>query len=112
MMLGRMGTIRLTEKVKKSLGLCEGIEDGLSLLLAGRAPIIWVATCAGGIERFPVLVRVRELDIYADNGAVGEAAAETLCSRYEEAGRRVVLHWPPDGFGDWDEALSREGGAL
>ena len=54
-MLGKMGVIRLSPRaVKKSLGVTEGIEDGLALLLAGLEPI-WTVTCAGAIERFPVL---------------------------------------------------------
>ena len=109
-MLGRMGVIRLVEKVEESLGVTEGIEDGLAVLLAGASPI-WCATCAGAIERFPLL-DLDDLHVYGDNDDVGEAAAERLAVRYENAGKHVVLHWPPDPFKDWHEALAAEGGAI
>ena len=109
-MLGKMGVIRLSPEVKKSLNVTEGIEDGLALLLAGHSPI-WTVTCAGALERFPVLDQLSQLHVYGDNDDVGEAAAEHLATRYESAGKSVRLHWPPDGFKDWDEALA-EGGAL
>jgi hypothetical protein len=108
-MLGRMGVVRLSDSVEQSLGITEGIEDGLALLLAGHSPI-WAATCCGSIERFPA-IDVDHLNIFADNDAAGEAAAERLATRYEAAGKRVRLHWPPDQFKDWCAALA-EGGAL
>ncbi len=55
-MLGRQGVIRLSpdEEVTLGLGITEGIEDGLAVLLSGWAPV-WASSSAGAIERFPVL---------------------------------------------------------
>jgi putative DNA primase/helicase len=99
-MLGRQGVIRLSpdEEVESSLGLAEGLEDALRILLAGWRPI-WVATCAGGIERFPVLPAVECLTVFADDGEPGIKAAETCVGRWLEAGRKAVIV-PPKEYSD------------
>jgi len=110
-MLGRRGVIRLSPyEVVTTLGIVEGVEDGLALLLNGTASPVWCATCCGAIERFPVLEQLEQLHIFGDNDDAGEAAAKRLTARYEEAGKRVRLHWPPDEFKDWCAALA-DGGA-
>ena len=55
-MLGRQGVVRLSpnDTVTVGLGLTEGVEDGLAVLLSGWSPV-WAATSAGAIARFPVL---------------------------------------------------------
>jgi hypothetical protein len=59
-MLGKQGVIRLTpdDEVTSGLGLTEGVEDGLAVLLSGWAPV-WCATSSGAIERFPPLAALR-----------------------------------------------------
>ena len=59
--LVKAGVIRLTpnEEVTHGLGISEGIEDGLSVLLSGWSPV-WAAASAGGIKTFPVLSRHRD----------------------------------------------------
>ena len=96
-MLGHQGVIRLSpdDQVKTSLGICEGIEDGLRILLGGWSPI-WSATCAGGIERFPVLPAVECLTIFADDGEPGIKAAEICAERWHEAGRKAVIVYPKE----------------
>jgi hypothetical protein len=71
-MLGSMGIIRLSpdEDVTHGLGLCEGVEDGLSLLLSGWRPI-WAASCARAIETFPVLSGITALSIFSDYDEAG-----------------------------------------
>jgi hypothetical protein len=56
-MLGKAGIIRLSrdEDVLEGLGIAEGLEDTLSILLSGWSPV-WCATSANGIKSFPVLV--------------------------------------------------------
>jgi hypothetical protein len=53
LMLGPQGVIRLSrnEDVTTGLGITEGIEDGLAVLLSGWSPV-WAASCAGAITRF------------------------------------------------------------
>jgi hypothetical protein len=94
-MLGKQGVIRLSpnEEVVGGLGLTEGIEDGLSVLLSGWAPV-WSATSAGAIERFPVLCGIESLTIFADRDSIGMKAAASCASRWKEAGRESCISHP------------------
>ena len=92
MMLGKQGVVRLSsdEDVLEGLGICEGIEDGLAVLLSGWAPV-WAATSAGGIEQFPVLPGIEALTIFHDKDDAGTRAAEICAQRWASAGREVFL---------------------
>jgi hypothetical protein len=94
-MFGPRGVIRLSrdEDVHEGLGLSEGIEDGLAVLLSGWAPV-WAASCAGAIETFPILSGVESLTIFADYDEVGMNAAVTCCDRWEAAGHEVAIQEP------------------
>jgi hypothetical protein len=94
-MLGKTGVIRLSrnEDVHEGLGLSEGIEDGLSVLLSGWAPV-WAAASAGAIERFPVLSGVQALTIFSDYDEAGMNAAVACCDRWEAVGREVAIQEP------------------
>ena len=96
-MLGRQGVIRLSsdEEVTLGLGLTEGIEDGLAVLLSGWAPV-WCATSAGAIERFPVLGGVESLTIFADDDGPGMRAACACAETWIEAGCEATILPPPD----------------
>ena len=91
-MLGKQGVIRLSpnEDVCEGLGLVEGVEDGLAVLLSGWGPI-WIATSAGAIERFPVLNGIESLTIFADADAAGMKAAKACASRWKQAGHEVCI---------------------
>ena len=91
-MLGKQGVIRLSrdEDVCEGLGLVEGVEDGLAVLLSGWGPI-WVATSAGAIERFSVLNGIESLTIFADADAAGMKAAKACDSRWKQASREVCI---------------------
>jgi putative DNA primase/helicase len=94
-MLGRQGVIRLSpdEDVTQGLGICEGIEDALAVILSGWRPV-WAATSCGAIERLPVLSGVESLTIFADNDKAGLRAAETCAPRWIEAGREASVMTP------------------
>jgi putative DNA primase/helicase len=94
-MLGRQGAIQLSpdDAVTMSLGLTEGIEDGLAVLHSGWRPV-WSATCAGAIARFPVLPGVESLTVFADSDEPGLQAAETCRDRWLAAGREAVVAAP------------------
>jgi hypothetical protein len=83
LMLGPRGVIRLSrdEDVTTGLGITEGIEDGLAVLLSGWSPI-WCATCAGAIKSFPVLPGIEALTVFADCDAVGMKAAQSCPDRW------------------------------
>jgi hypothetical protein len=83
LMLGPRGVIRLSrdEDVTTGLGITEGIEDGLAVLLSGWSPV-WAATCAPVIKSFPVLPGIEALTIFADCDVVGMEAAESCADRW------------------------------
>ena len=86
-MLGKQGVIRLTpdDEVTAGLGLTEGVEDGLAVLLSGWAPV-WCATSSGAIERFPTLGGVEALTVFADDDPPGMKSAHACVSRWNDAG--------------------------
>jgi putative DNA primase/helicase len=96
-MLGRAGgaAVKLAadEAVSLGLGIVEGVEDGLAVMLSGWQPI-WVATTAGTIKRFPVLAGIEALTIFADADATGMAAAEECAARWVEAGKEARICSP------------------
>jgi hypothetical protein len=91
-MLGHRGVIRLSadENVTTALGICEGIEDGLAILISGWAPI-WAATCAEEIKKFPVLPGIEALTIFADCDVVGTAAAQSCAERWRDSGCKIAI---------------------
>ena len=91
-MLGRQGVIRLSsdEEVTLGLGLTEGVEDGLAVLLSGWAPV-WCATSSGAIERFPTLGGVEALTVFADDDPPGMKAAHACVTRWNDAGREARI---------------------
>jgi hypothetical protein len=94
-MLGRQGIIRLSldDAVTTSIGIAEGIEDALAILLSGWSPV-WAATSAGAIARFPILAGIEALTIFADADVPGLQAAETCCARWAAADREVRITSP------------------
>lgn len=91
-MLGRQGVIRISpdSDVGVALSLCEGLEDALSILLSGWKPI-WAATNAGAIARFPVLVGIEALTIFADQDEPGMRAARKCHERWSAASADCVI---------------------
>lgn len=92
-MLGAAGCIRLVpdEEVTIGLGIAEGIETSLSVMLRYGWSPVWAATSAGAIARFPVLPGIEALTIFADRDAAGAVAAERCAARWTEAGREVQI---------------------
>ena len=105
-MLGRQGVVRLSrdEDVTQGLGIAEGIEDALAILIAGWAPV-WAATSAGGIERFTALDGIEFLTIFADNDATGRKAAEGLRYTLDRGWPRSPhFHFRGNTVKDWNDA--------
>jgi hypothetical protein len=94
-MLGRQGVVRLSpdDTVTAGLGITEGIEDGLAVVLSGWAPV-WAATSAGAISRFTVLTGIEALTVFADADGPGIQAAESCAARWQDAGRQVQIASP------------------
>lgn len=83
------------EDVALSLGLCEGVEDGLAIRQAESWRPLWATFGTGNLERFPVVPGVELLSVYADNDPGGLRAAEIVARRWAEAGRTAEVHVPP-----------------
>ena len=103
-MLGRQGCIKLSpdEDVTLALGIVEGVEDGLAVLLSGWAPV-WAATSAGAIARFPVIGGIETLTVFADADDPGINAAGQCLHRWRLAGRKAAVV-PPTVEEDWAAA--------
>jgi hypothetical protein len=98
-MLGRQGVVRLSpdDAVTEGLGITEGIEDALGVLLSGWGPV-WAATSAGAMARLPVLAGVEALTIFADGDVPGIRAAEDCAARWLAADREVCITSPNRGW--------------
>jgi hypothetical protein len=94
-MLGRQGVIRLSpdDAITRGLGVTEGIEDGLAVLLSGWSPV-WAATSAGAIARLPVLSGIESITVFADADDVGFSAAEGCCGRWQAARQEACIVAP------------------
>ena len=92
MMLGRWGIVRVSpdEDVNEGLGLCEGVENAIAVLLSGWVPV-WATCCAGNMARFPPLSGIESLTIFHDDDEAGIKAAETCAQAWAEAGREVRI---------------------
>jgi hypothetical protein len=106
-MLGKAGIIRLSpdDEVELGLGICEGIETGLSLLAAGWAPI-WACGSLIGVRSFPILSGIEAITIFSDPQANEIEAARDCARRWAADGREAAVRIPGPG-GDWNDALGR-----
>jgi hypothetical protein len=94
-MLGRAGVIRLSrdDTVTDGLGITEGVEDGLAVLLSGWAPI-WAAGSAGAVRAFPVLAGIDSLTIFADADSAGLEVAQECEGRWVTVGKEARVSPP------------------
>ena len=96
------GAVRLGH-VSAVIGIAEGIETALSAMQAFEIPC-WAAL-GGRFDRITIPAKVIEVQIFADNGEAGHIAAEKAADALTSAGKRVALRYPPEGIGDWNDAL-------
>lgn len=104
--LGRVsgGAIRLAP-CAGSLVICEGIEDGLSLM-QGLGQSVWVAAGASMLPamRFPPMVK--SVRIGGDNDEAGRAAADKAARAFAERGLEARVFFPA-GAKDFNEELMK-----
>lgn len=97
------GAIRLGELDDSGcLTVCEGPEDGLSLLAGGLGPV-WVAAGASMLPAMRFPSEVHTIIIAADNDAAGEAAATKAATNFEERGLLVQIIRPSAAFKDFND---------
>jgi hypothetical protein len=86
------------DDVTMGMVICEGVETGISLLMADLAPV-WCCGGAGNLASFPVLGGIEALTIAADADEAGQKAGATVARRWRDAGREALTVAPPQG--DW-----------
>ncbi len=106
MCLGTMrdGAVRLGP-AGPVLGVAEGIETGLSATQLFDMPV-WCSLSASRLDRLWLPPEAVEIHLFADNGTPGREAAERAAKAYLAQGRRVVVRFPPEQFGDFNDLLS------
>ena len=62
---------------------------------------------AGGMETFPVLAEVETLMIAVDHDSAGEKAATTVCRRWSDAGREVLLVRSTESKNDLNDEIKQ-----
>jgi putative DNA primase/helicase len=104
-MLGLAGVIRLSpdDEVELGIGLCEGIETGLSIMAAGWRPI-WVCGSLAGLTKFPVLSGIECLTVFADPKPQEVAGARVCAARWASTGREAIVRIPRGG--DFNDCLA------
>jgi putative DNA primase/helicase len=97
--LGKMhnGVVRLGPS-GDVLGVAEGIETALAAMQLTGVPC-WACLGSQRLARAAIPDTVRELHLFGDNDEPGRLAVEQAAKA--RAHRRVVVRFPPDGFGDY-----------
>lgn len=99
------GAIRLGEPDGSGvLAVCEGPEDGLSLLEMLGGPV-WVAAGASFLPAMEFPPEVRSIVIGADNDPAGEAWADKAVRAFADRGLTVRVIRPLAGFKDFNDEL-------
>lgn len=97
------GAVRLTPPAR-SMILCEGVEDALSLVQTlGRAAWAALGTC--NLGRVVLPFATDDIVIGADNDEAGEAAAQKAAHAYAEQGCKVRILRPLAGHKDHNSEL-------
>lgn len=89
----------------EGLGLAEGTETGLSAMQMFGIPV-WCSLGAGRMHSVAIPNTVRELHIFADDDESGRAAAQRVVTAHWH--RKVIVHYPPLGCNDWNDALAQK----
>jgi DNA primase len=84
--------------------VCEGPEDGLSLLVMLDGPV-WVAAGATFLPAMQFPAGVRSIIIGADNDPAGKDAANKAAHAFAARGLTVRIIRPLDGFKDFNDEL-------
>lgn len=103
------GAIRLAEATNTVL-LTEGVEDGLSALMAWPYPV-WVAPGVTFLKAMRLPQAVRTVILAADADEVGKRAMGEAARRFLTEGRCARLVRLPAGIKDLNDLLRREVGA-
>ena len=98
------GAVRLAAHGPR-LMLCEGVETGLSVWQACPGLLVWATVGTAGYCSLILPPGVQDITIAADADEAGEAAAQKAAQRFMAEGCRVKIARPPNGYGDFNDAL-------
>lgn len=99
-----IGAVRLAPPSDGRLGLAEGIETALSVMVLFTIPC-WATL---GNERFGLVAipeSVRELHLFVDHDAGGRVATERALKAYAHPDRRILTRVPETPGFDWNDVL-------
>lgn len=91
-----------------SLVLCEGLEDGLSILQSCPDYCVWACLGTSNLMAVQIPDAATDVVIASDNDVAGKEAARKLATRLIGGGKQVRLALPPLGK-DFNEALKLGG---
>ena len=97
------GAVRISGE-HTQIGVCEGIEDALSLLQMHPTLTVW-ACLGGNIRNLQIPEYVNEVIIACDNDDAGLNHAHALYDRLQNDGVSVSVTCPPTGFKDFNQYL-------
>lgn len=106
--LGSMngGAVRLAA-AGETLILCEGLEDGLTLLQATGLPT-WATLGTAGLKGVVLPDTVQEIIIAADSDPAGQKAAIAAAERFTREGRKVRIATPPQNQKDFNALKQKD----
>ena len=106
--LGSMngGAVRLAA-AGETLILCEGLEDGLTLLQATGLPT-WATLGTAGLVNVHIPDTVQEIIIAADSDPAGQKAALAAAERFTREGREVRIATPPQNQKDFNALKQKD----
>jgi putative DNA primase/helicase len=89
--------------VAEHIGLCEGIETGLSIMQLYGLPV-WAALGPHG-DKVVLPPEVRRVTVFGDNGDAGHEIASRTAAAIHRGGHPVDLAFPPPEHSDFNDAL-------
>jgi putative DNA primase/helicase len=97
------GAVRLAA-ADDIMGLAEGVETALSAMAMADLPV-WASLSCQRLHRVILPAYVREVHIFCDNDEPGHTGARHAADVHRQAGRHVVLRFPPVGVKDFNDLL-------
>lgn len=89
----------------RSIRLCEGPEDGLTLRQSYPGPSVWVSLGTGSLPHVELPVEVEDVTIAGDNNDAGRAAVQAGIAAFQAQGRTARGVYPRAAFKDWNDEL-------
>jgi hypothetical protein len=88
----------------ETMGIAEGVETALSAQqIFGMS--VWASLGASRLNNVDLPAGVREVHICSDNDQPGRVAADKAAFEHHRLGRKVIMHFPADGFNDFNDVL-------